>query len=171
MSSLHRNQQFSKGVSTSAAADIVYHGLVNQGATCYLNSVLQVLFMTKDFREAVERCDPHNPECIDPQLRHVFDELLKQTSNTNKIIKKLGIHTVNKQHDAAEYFEKILTLTSSEASQIFHGELTHKIRCSHCREENNTDGRFWHLPLELLDSHSEVFRVVDGIKEYFRTSR
>ncbi|XP_062239665.1 ubiquitin carboxyl-terminal hydrolase 47-like isoform X2 [Platichthys flesus] len=170
MSSLHRNPHFFKGVSTSAA-DIVYHGLFNQGATCYLNSVLQVLFMTKDFRESVERCDPHNPECIDPQLRHVFNELLKQTASTYNIREKLVIHTVNEQHDAAEYFEKILTLTSSEASQIFHGELTHKITCSHCRKENNTDGRFWHLALELVDSHSKVFRVVDGIKEYFQTSR
>ncbi|XP_034471440.1 ubiquitin carboxyl-terminal hydrolase 13-like isoform X2 [Hippoglossus hippoglossus] len=163
MSSLHRNQQ--------SAADIKYHGLSNRGATCYLNSVLQVLFMTKDFREAVERCTHHNPDCIDHQLRDVFDELLERPSNTYKITKKLGIHTVYEQRDAAEYFEKILTLTSSDASQIFHGELTHKITCSHCREENNTDGRFWHLPLELVDSHSEVFRVVDGIDEYFRTSR
>lgn len=31
-------------------------GLRNQGATCYLNSVLQVLYMTEDFRAAVERC-------------------------------------------------------------------------------------------------------------------
>lgn len=31
-----------------------YHGLNSPGVTCYLNSVLQVLFMTEDFREAVK---------------------------------------------------------------------------------------------------------------------
>ncbi|CAB1445193.1 unnamed protein product, partial [Pleuronectes platessa] len=60
-----------------------------------------------------------------------------------------------KQRDAAEYFEKILTLTSSDASQIFDGESRQKITCSYCHKENNTDGRFWHLPLELVASYSE----------------
>ena len=32
-----------------------YHGLSSPGLTCYLNSVLQVFFMTEDFREAVKR--------------------------------------------------------------------------------------------------------------------
>lgn len=31
-----------------------YHGLKSPGLTCYLNSILQVLFMTEDFREAVK---------------------------------------------------------------------------------------------------------------------
>ena len=31
------------------------HGLFTQGATSHLNCVLQVLFQTEDFREAVER--------------------------------------------------------------------------------------------------------------------
>ena len=30
-----------------------YVGLVNQGATCYLNSLLQVMYCTNDFREAL----------------------------------------------------------------------------------------------------------------------
>ena len=32
-----------------------YVGLANQGATCYLNSLLQTLFMTPEFRDAIYR--------------------------------------------------------------------------------------------------------------------
>lgn len=30
-----------------------YRGLVNEGSTCYLNSLLQTLFMTPEFRKNV----------------------------------------------------------------------------------------------------------------------
>ncbi|XP_074480875.1 uncharacterized protein LOC141761394 isoform X2 [Sebastes fasciatus] len=149
-----------------------YHGLLNQGATCYLNSVLQVLFMTEDFREAVERhtCETCGPKRIDRHLASLFDELKGYTAYTYNITKMLGIDNVCEQRDAAEYFEKILGLTSPEASQIFHGLLTHKTKCSTCRVETEADGAFWHLPLALVDSNSEDYSVVDGIKEYFRAS-
>ncbi|XP_071315097.1 uncharacterized protein [Trachinotus anak] len=153
-------------------ADIKHHGLLNQGATCYLNSVLQVLFMTEDFREAVERyiCENPGSEYIDRQLKDLFDDLKERNTYTYKITKKLGIYRVYEQQDAAEYFEKILALTSSEASQIFHGQLTHKTICSECLAERNTDGPFWHLPLELVDPGSKDYSVVDGTKEYFTAS-
>ncbi|KAG7999436.1 putative ubiquitin carboxyl-terminal hydrolase creB, partial [Nibea albiflora] len=75
--------------------------------------------------------------------------------------------SVYEQKDAAEYFEKILRLSSSGASQIFHGELTHKTICSGCFAEAVRDGAFWHLPLALVDSNSE-YSVVDGIENYFK---
>ncbi|KAM8748252.1 uncharacterized protein AB9X84_015992 [Acanthopagrus schlegelii] len=156
----------------SSPPPVPYHGLQNQGETCYLNSVLQVLFMTEDFRAAVERhcCENTATECIDRQLRDLFDDLKGQTADTYNITRKLGIHRVYEQQDAAEYYEKILSLTSPDASQIFHGWLTDRTTCSACGTETDTDGAFWHLPLALTDSCSEHYSVVDGIKKHFRAS-
>ncbi|KAF3837140.1 hypothetical protein F7725_004604 [Dissostichus mawsoni] len=98
---------------------IKYHGLVNQGSTCYLNSVLQVLFMTKDFREAVERFPSEKTEHIDLQLQSLFGDLKRRSAKTKDITRRAS------KTDAAEYYEKILRLTIDDASKIFHGQLTH----------------------------------------------
>ena len=42
---------------TRAVFSLGYVGLVNQAMTCYLNSLLQTLFMTPEFRNAVYRWD------------------------------------------------------------------------------------------------------------------
>ncbi|XP_054457119.1 mitochondrial inner membrane protein OXA1L isoform X3 [Anoplopoma fimbria] len=156
----------------SSPADRTFHGLRNQGATCYLNSVLQVLFMTEDFREAVKRHTNDNPgtECIDHHLNSLFDDLQKYEAFTYQITKRLCIDNVYEQRDATEYFEKILGLTSDHASQIFHGELTQKTKCSKCLTETGSDGLFWNLALPLVNSYNGDYRVVDGIAEYFRAS-
>ncbi|KAK5893452.1 hypothetical protein CgunFtcFv8_006324 [Champsocephalus gunnari] len=149
---------------------IKYHGLENQGSTCYLNSVLQVLFMTKDFREAVERYTRDHPdtEHIDLQLKSLFGDLKCYPAYTYNITKKLGINEVYEQQDAAEYFEKILAKTSDDASKIFHGQLTHKNTCSSCGTETGAAGPFWNLTLALMASCGQNFSVVNGIEKYFR---
>ncbi|XP_049923086.1 uncharacterized protein LOC126404121 isoform X3 [Epinephelus moara] len=158
--------------TSSSPAAIKYHGLLNQGATCYLNSVLQVLFMTDDFREAVKQHKQENPdtECIDCHLTPLFDDLEQHEAYTFKITNTLGIKRVYEQQDAAECFEKILGLTSPEASKIFRGQLTRMTECSTCHNGTESDGAFWHLPLELVESYSDDYSVVNGIEEFFRDS-
>ncbi|KAK2863057.1 hypothetical protein Q5P01_002590 [Channa striata] len=162
-----------KDVRTSGASVRTYHGLRNQGATCYLNSVLQVLFMTKEFREAVGRsiCDSPTTKCIDHHLNTLFNKLEKNTADTYAITKELGITRVYEQCDAAECLEKILSsLTSPEASQIFQGQQIHKNTCSTCCKEADTDGPFWFLPLEFDQTLKKYYSVVDGIEKYFRAT-
>uniref|UniRef100_A0A8C7Y4H8 Ubiquitin carboxyl-terminal hydrolase n=1 Tax=Oryzias sinensis TaxID=183150 RepID=A0A8C7Y4H8_9TELE len=158
----------SAGPASSSDPKIRYHGLKNHGATCYLNSVLQVLFMTEDFREAVN--SQSKDEFIDHHLKDLFDHLVKGNSDAFDLIKALDIDTVNEQRDAAEYCQKILRLTSPHVAKIFHGELTNRRICLSCKTETDTDEPFWILPLSLVDSCSELYSVDDGISEFFKTS-
>ena len=67
------------GTSTSSARK--YVGLSNQGATCYLNSLIQTLFMTPDFRRAMFKWkydplkDGEEEFCIPLQLQKLFGYL------------------------------------------------------------------------------------------------
>uniref|UniRef100_A0A096LYE6 USP domain-containing protein n=1 Tax=Poecilia formosa TaxID=48698 RepID=A0A096LYE6_POEFO len=159
-----------------------YHGLYNHGATCYLNSVLQVLFMTEEFREAVIRL-------TNPKLSHrtadPYDILRALEVNNGMTLKRkipfyfLLLLPVREQQDAAEYFERILRKTSGNAAkgmvrmwfvcvfQIFHGRLSHRTECLNCQTVTDSEGPFWHLPLELEDSPGENYSVENGINMFF----
>ncbi|XP_056156185.1 protein piccolo-like [Lampris incognitus] len=150
-----------------------YYGLVNQGATCYLNSVLQIFYMTTEFREAVERHCDENPRSstIDRQLTKVFSSLKSEATDTRPITRKLGIDRVSVQRDAAEYFEKILRMASPEASKVFHGELRYITACSRCANSKEEVSAFWNLPIPLETSHVGDYSVMDGIDAFFCTTK
>ncbi|XP_034713173.1 ubiquitin carboxyl-terminal hydrolase 48-like isoform X2 [Etheostoma cragini] len=145
-----------------------YHGLNSPGLTCYLNSVLQVLFMTEDFRAAVKRCCSEDSTTIDKQLRRLFVVLQRSTARTHNVLNKLGITNVYEQRDAAEYLERILCRTSPESAKIFKGELNHKTECLKCKGRNDSTSSFWYLPLGVEVSLPQTYSVEEGLKAFFK---
>ncbi|XP_029382079.1 ubiquitin carboxyl-terminal hydrolase 47-like [Echeneis naucrates] len=161
-----RVQMFRRKLDKLTLSD--YHGLNSPGLTCYLNSVLQVLFMTEDFRSAIKRCCTADSTTMDRLLENLFAALNRCSARTHSFIKTLGITDAYEQRDAAEYFEKILCLTSPEASKIFKGELHHKTTCVECKKRNDSRTSFWVLPLAMENSSRQTYSVERGLKTFFR---
>ena len=79
-------------------------GLSNQGATCYLNSLLQSLFISKGFIRYINTCDSTN-KCI-LALQHLFYAMSvsETTCTTNELTHSFGWTTIDsfQQHDIQE---------------------------------------------------------------------
>ncbi|KAL0970209.1 hypothetical protein UPYG_G00238750 [Umbra pygmaea] len=152
-----------------------YNGLRNQGATCYLNSVLQVLFMTEEFRTTIESheiCE--ETETFDGELKKLFHDLENGNANTKTILLKLGSENAYKQRDAAEYFVKILNMVSEDASKIFKLQLSYTTTCSDSELHKTTyePDSFWTLPISLnVPSESDKICVKNSIDEFFKPSQ
>ncbi|XP_022619797.1 ubiquitin carboxyl-terminal hydrolase 47-like [Seriola dumerili] len=151
-----------------------YHGLNSPGLTCYLNSVVQVLFMTEDFRGSIKSvlnsplCCSEGSTTIDALLGKLFDDLERGLAETHSFVKNLGIRDAYEQCDAAEYLERILCLTSPEASKTFRGELNHKTTCGKCKKRIDSRSYFWILPLTMENSCSQTYSVEGGLKAFFK---
>jgi ubiquitin carboxyl-terminal hydrolase 7 len=92
-----------------------YVGLKNQGATCYMNSLLQTLYFTNELRKAVYKMPTEaddSSKSVALALQRVFHEL--QSSNkpvgTKKLTKSFGWETLDSfmQHDVQEFLRVLL---------------------------------------------------------------
>ncbi|XP_034061107.1 ubiquitin carboxyl-terminal hydrolase 47-like isoform X2 [Gymnodraco acuticeps] len=143
----------------------LHYGLYNQGATCYLNSVLQVLFMTPELHD---RLDPKS-WITDQELGEVFKKIKVENCGTEEITESLGITNVHQQCDAAECLELILHKVSPNASEVFQGQLIYMTKCSKGHIINEETNPFWTLPLSLRNTHDATYNVERGFERTFET--
>jgi ubiquitin carboxyl-terminal hydrolase 7 len=168
-----------------------YVGLKNQGATCYLNSLLQSLYFTNAFRKAIYQIPTQNDESMTNSaytLQRLFYQL--QTSNTAvgtmELTKSFGWETrhIFEQQDVQELSRKLMermeekmkgTELEKVLPEMFSGKIKTYISCINVPYESSRIEDFWDVQLNvsgnrnLLDSFQDYIQVekLDGENQYF----
>lgn len=154
-----------------------YVGLKNQGATCYMNSLLQSLFLTSAYRKAVYQI-PTESDALDSvclALQRVF--YLLQTSDqsvsTNELTKSFGWKGFDSflQHDVQE-FNRVLqdkiearmkgTPVENFINDFFSGKATSYIRCVDVDFISDRTEPFLDLQLNVKG----LANLEEGFKDY-----
>uniref|UniRef100_A0A1A8RYU3 Ubiquitin carboxyl-terminal hydrolase n=1 Tax=Nothobranchius rachovii TaxID=451742 RepID=A0A1A8RYU3_9TELE len=134
-------------------------GIKNQGGTCYLNSLLQTLLFTPEFREELFRLGPQELGCLEDkdkpeakvrviplQLQRLFTRLLlvnQQSASTTDLTDSFGWNSSQgtNQQDVQELnrilfsaLEHSLVGTSGSTfiHRLYHGTIANSIVCKEC---------------------------------------
>jgi ubiquitin C-terminal hydrolase len=146
-------------------ADSGLVGLKNQGATCYLNSLIQSLYMTPAFRRAVFqwRYDPQTDkpekECIPLQLQRLFARLLLseyRSVETTELTQSFGWDTKESfiQHDVQELLRVLfdaLSSTTIPINALYQGNSRDYVVCQTCKYIGGRKDPFLDLQLVVRD--------------------
>ncbi|XP_010997322.2 ubiquitin carboxyl-terminal hydrolase 40 isoform X2 [Camelus dromedarius] len=151
-------------------------GIRNQGGTCYLNSLLQTLHFTPEFREALFSLGPEElgsledkdkPDAkvriIPLQLQRLFAQLLlldQDAASTTDLTDSFG-WTSNeemRQHDVQELnrilfsaLETSLVGTSGHdlINRLYHGTIVNQIVCKECKNVSEKQEDFLDLTVAV----------------------
>lgn len=142
-----------------------YVGLKNQGATCYMNSLLQSLFFINYFRKAVFQISTDNDDTrqsIPFALQKLFYQLLTCPfpPSTNELTKSFGWDTYESflQRDVQEFSRKLQesletkmkgTQVEGILDKIFMGTTLRFVRCINVPFESSRTESFYDIPLSV----------------------
>ncbi|KAI8886846.1 cysteine proteinase [Backusella circina FSU 941] len=167
-----------------------YAGIRNQGATCYMNSLLQSLYFTNEFRKAVyqiptEHEEPHKSIAL--ALQRIFYNLQYSPTpvGTIELTKSFGWDSVESftQHDVQE-FNRVLqdnleekmkgTPADGAISKLFKGKMKSYIKCIDVDYESSRSEDYYDIQLNvkgcknLEESFREYIQVetLEGDNKY-----
>ncbi|ORX59773.1 cysteine proteinase [Hesseltinella vesiculosa] len=144
-----------------------YVGIKNQGATCYMNSLLQSLFCINAFRLAVYQIpvgQEHSSKNVGLALQKVFYQLeqSKDPINTTELTRSFGWDTVDgfMQHDVQEFSRILLenletkmknTPADGSIERLFVGKMKSFIKCIDVEYESSRVEDFYDIQLNVVD--------------------
>ncbi|XP_054273738.1 ubiquitin carboxyl-terminal hydrolase 47 isoform X2 [Macrosteles quadrilineatus] len=168
--------------------DVGYVGLVNQAMTCYLNSLLQALYMTPEFRNALynwqydSTINGHQAKCIPYQLQKLFVNLqtsIKTAVETTELTRSFGWDSSEawQQHDIQELcrvmfdaLEQVFKDTNQAdlIDRLYQGKMTDYVKCLECGKEKSREDTFLDIPLPVRPFGSTVAygSVVEALRAF-----
>ncbi|KAL1922126.1 uncharacterized protein VTP21DRAFT_10768 [Calcarisporiella thermophila] len=155
-----------------------YVGLKNQGATCYMNSLLQSLYCTNYFRKAVYQIPTELDEpssSVSLALQRVFYNLQfsDMPVGTLELTKSFGWDSVDSfmQHDVQE-FNRVLqdnlevkmkgTPADGSISKLFKGKMRSYIKCINVPYESSRTEDYYDIQLNVKGCKT----LRDSFKDY-----
>ncbi|NXW38741.1 UBP48 hydrolase, partial [Phaetusa simplex] len=170
-------------------------GLTNLGATCYVNTFLQMWFLNLELRQALYLCPSANceyaagegipkdkdyePQTICEHLQYLF--ALLQNSKRRYIdpsgfVKALGLDT-GQQQDAQEFSKLFMSLLEDTLSKQknpdvrnivqkqFCGEYAYVTVCNQCGRESKLVSKFYELELNIQGHKQLTDCITEFLKE------
>ncbi|XP_061422799.1 ubiquitin carboxyl-terminal hydrolase 47 isoform X2 [Lethenteron reissneri] len=145
-----------------------YVGLVNQAMTCYLNSLLQTLYMTPEFRNALYKwefdgSEEEGDKSIPFQLQRLFVQLQtsrKRAVETTDLTRSFGWDSSEawQQHDVQELCRVMFdaleqkwknTEQANLINVLYQGQLKDYVRCLECGHESSRLDTYLDIPLAI----------------------
>ncbi|XP_030072327.1 ubiquitin carboxyl-terminal hydrolase 47 isoform X2 [Microcaecilia unicolor] len=153
-----------------------YLGLRNQGSTCYLNSLLQCLFLAPNFTNILFNYRIWGQPGIVYQLQKLFINLQygRTAPSTQEITDSLGINNVHQPQDVEKYFRHLVNKIGEESGeilQLFVLDMVHCIRCERCDKKTILPNCMLSLPLSIQQPHSsltDAFSVKDALDNFLK---
>ncbi|KAH3867833.1 hypothetical protein DPMN_030970 [Dreissena polymorpha] len=177
---VHVSADAPHGVSWDSKKHTGFVGLKNQGATCYMNSLLQTLFFTNKLRRGVYvmPTDGDDPtKSVPLALQRVFYELQFSDAavGTKKLTKSFGWETLDTfmQHDVQELCRVLLenmeskmknTLVDGTIPKLFEGKMLSYIKCKHVNYCSQKEEAFYDIQLNVKGKKT----VIESFQEYIK---
>lgn len=160
-----------------------YVGLVNQAMTCYLNSLLQALFMTPEFRNALYNWEfdgLNETRSIPYQLQKLFLNLQtssKSAVETTDLTTSFGWQGSDAwhQHDIQELCRVMFdaleqkfkdTKQANLINDLYEGKMLDYVKCLECGTEKSREDTFLDIPLPVRPFGSTV--AYNSVEEALR---